>query len=363
MSKVERAYLHTLRELGVDPDEPIQANLQFVRDAMRAAGAPDEIIEKVIGMQGKTRKEQYDPVLKPIQRAVEIDAETIHASWEGEVFVGGLPSQSRNAAVQKVDGGYLILVNEEMIQLLHQTAKVMVHSSHLLMVSEGDEVPMSFADRLGFVPSEWTKEYAIEAVADIYRCLRAGDITQARPHPIFGWQLEADFYDRLLNYAERFLVSHEYAHVIIGHCDDEERNGPHETARRRQAELDADKLAVRLMFATIDFSNDDPETYRDAAMRAAGIALAFLANWLADCCHDLQKGLTFDDDEMATHPHLQRRVQAVRNFIKDRYGPITTYMDVVTTWIWGMVLPTVGELTDSDELREMGADPLAIRFD
>ncbi len=365
MTEIDTTYLNAIRDLGFDPNEAIPIDVEGVQKAMRSAGVPDEMIEQAIAVQGKTRKEQYDLVLKPIQLDVEADARIIQASWEGQVLVGGLPSHSLNASSQKVNGGYLILVNYELIQLLHQVAKVLVHSSHLVMVSEDDEkMPTPFAERLGFASSNWSKEYAMKAIANIYQCLRSGDISQATFQPTPGCQLQLDFYSELLNYAERFLVSHEFAHVILGHCEtDEKLSGIHGIARKRQTELDADQLAVRLMFAALDFSKDDHATLRDAAMRAAGIAFSLLSNWLADCCRDLPSGLYWHDDEAKSYPHFQLRFQNVRSFIKKRYGPMTTFMDVIFVWAWGTVLPVVGELSDNDDIRKLGSAPPAIRFD
>lgn len=364
MSKVEIAYLKALRKHGFDPDAPIPG-VEIILDKLRAAGAPEDIVEELIEQQPKTLKEQYDLVLKPIQHDVMADAALLQASWKGDILVGGVPTNACNASAQKVDGGYLILVNHGMLQLLHQLAKVFISSAHLVMVACGDEeVPMALADRLAFIPSDWTKEDALEAVTKIYRCLRAGDITAAPAYPVFAMQQEMDFYDGLLRYAERFVVSHELAHVLSGDCEAEERaTDPLEFQSKRQTDLNADTLAVRLVFASVDFSKDDPEILRDAQLRAAGISLVFLSNWITECCQNLPKGLSGEDDEMETHPHLQRRLLKARSNIRKWYGPITDFMDIFTTWAWGVVLPVVADLTDNSDLRKMASDPPAIRFD
>jgi hypothetical protein len=296
---------------------------------------------------------------------VKADAKILGASWNGDILVGGLPINACNASAQKVAGGYLILVNFGLIQLLHQLAKVFVSSAHLIMVAHGDEqVPMAFADQLAFTPSYWTKEDALVAVAEIYRCLQAGDITMAPSYPIFPTQQETHFYCKMLEYAERFVVSHEFAHVLSGDCEIEEpAGGPHEIHRKQQAELNADTLAIRLLFASVNFSKDHPEVLVDAQLRAAGMSLVFLSNWIAECCQNLHKGLLWDGDKMETHPHLQRRLHNARASAKKWYGPITDYMDIFTTWAWGVVLPVVGELTDDNALRQMASSPPAIRFD
>lgn len=367
VSKLEIAYRDLLREHGVDPDAPlpgVEAVLANTHDKLRAAGAPENIIEQLVEMQPKTWKDQYDIVLKPIQRDVEADAALLRASWKGDVLVGGLPTNISNASAQKVDGGYLILVNAGMIQLLHQLAKVFVSSAHLVMVAHGDEVPMALADLLAFIPSDWTKDDALKAVTEIYRCLRAGDITAAPAYPVFAMQQEQSFYYGLLTHAERFVVSHEFAHVLSGDCEHKEpTDDPHEVQSRRQAELNADTLAVRLIFASVNFSKDDREVLFDAQLRAAGISLVFLSNWITECCQNLHKGLSWEDDEMGTHPHLQRRLRDARASIRKWYGPITDFMDIFTTWAWGVVLPVVAELTDNSDLRKMASDPPAIHFD
>lgn len=364
MSNLEAVYLDVLRQHGVDPDAPIP-RVEATVDQMRAAGAPEDIIEQLIERLPKTLKEQYDPVLKPIQRDVKADAKILGASWKGDILVGGLPTNARNASAQKVAGGYLILVNWGLIQLLHQLAKVFLSSAHLVMVAHGDEeVPMAFADRLGFMPTDWTKEDALIAVAEIYRSLLAGDITMAPSCPIVAMQHELHFYHTMLTHAERFVVSHEFAHVLSGDCEIEERAGDlHDIQRKQQAELNADTLAVRLLFASVDFSKDDPEVLEDAQLRAVGMSLVFLSNWIAECCQNLHKGLSWDDDKMETHPHLQRRLHNGRASARKWYGPITDYMDIFTTWAWGVVLPVVGELADDNDLRKMAAYSPAIRFD
>tara|TARA_A100001391_G_scaffold174016_1_gene136301 strand:+ start:244 stop:1377 length:1134 start_codon:yes stop_codon:yes gene_type:complete len=364
-SSVEATYLDKLRNLGVDPDKAIPADMDSVRTAMRSAGVMDDVIDKVIEMAPKTIRERYHQLMKPIQCSVEADAKLIKATWKGEILVGGIPSHSLNASSQKVSGGYLILVHDEFTQLLHQAAKVFVHSSNLIMVSAGvDDVPISLADRLCFSPSDWTKEYAMTAVTDMYRCLKAGNINDAMQHSIFSGQAELTFYDQLLDYAKRYVVSHEFAHVIHGHCEeDEDLSGSHYVARKRQIELDADQLAVALMFAMVDLSKNETVVYQDAAMRAAGIAFAFLTCWLADCCSNLHDGLYWHEERQKSYPHFQRRFQNARSFIKKRYGPVTGFMDTVFLWAWGTVLPIVGELNNDDELRVMGSVPPSITFD
>lgn len=361
MSKVEIAYLNEFRKTGFDPNELLQFDANAARNSMLSLGVPPEAIERVLNQ--RTRREQYDCVLKPIQQNVETDIRTLNSKINGEVYVGGLPKHCVNASTQKVEGGYLILVNYELMQFIHQLSKIFVASTHLLKVSDGNEAkPKSVADCLEFSHSRWTKEEAIEAVRDICDCVMRGNVEEATPRRI-DCEVASTFHSMLLGYSERFVVSHEYAHILQGHCDDNEPAlGDYEYVRKQEAELAADMLALRLMFASVYFSIEERSQMQDAALRSAGAIFALLAKWLVDCCRDIDSAMHPNENAILSHPHIATRWDKMRTFINQRCGGITGYFDITTTWFLGIVYPVVAEVTGRDDLRELSSGTLVVDF-
>ena len=154
------------------------------------------------------------------------------------VLVRTFPTGTFNAHVRVVSNGALILVNSALKALLHQVTKVI-----------GLSTP-----QLNPKPHLSEEQLAEEFAKIVYAFLRFGDSREAARLPLLD-ERTAFFSTALLYEAERFVVSHEYAHLAAGHLGDRPKTKIRTSAgmlevlsvSRRQEE-EADLLACKALF-------------------------------------------------------------------------------------------------------------------
>jgi hypothetical protein len=178
-----------------------------------------------------------------------------------DVFVGELPTGSVESQTVKVDGGFLILVNSGMFALLKQVVNFLWHQD---------------VDR------------ATDGIAEVLATyVEYGDPFYG-PRPLSGG-LRAAFIASMSHAALKFVIAHEYAHILAGHFAEPEAPsanletsaGPSDMMRKNYAqEFEADDIGYKLTLEVSEFEDFDL-TAIDAAN--AGDATAMIEGGQRKC--------------------------------------------------------------------------------
>jgi len=252
--------------------------LQMLRRDFRTTGRGNpsiqpDLIRSISTKAGKTAGGLQN-VIDMLVHSVEQPIEERGLHLADDAIVRAFPTFSINAQTIRVDGGFIILINDGAMMLLHQAAKIMGRSLALSQVEAfSGKPPMS-------------TEQAISALAEVVLAYIAlGDTTYATRFPADASR-RGMVASRITNDAELFLVAHEYGHLIGGHLDNPAGTtslimptGSQLNLIRKshEQEFAADEMAVELM--TIRLAGrlgDDLETNRLLYRINAGGPLFFL---------------------------------------------------------------------------------------
>jgi len=277
-----RAYL---AGFGLKP-RPLPPNYQELQEAMlkhmAQLNADDPftrpLFEALMADKERYRNETRHPATILLEKRAEEVEKAISArpayshQLPLDVFVGEFPTGRINAEAVRVDGGYLVLVDSGALVVIQQVAEFLV---------DGDpDHPDDREANRGTVDG-------IVDVLDAY--LEHGDPFFG-PRPLTGG-LQSLLKLHLREATQRFIVAHEYAHILAGHFNQnqgavepvETRAGVTDTLRKEWAqELEADTIGYKLLLgvdeyseinlAVIDKPYSDPENCTGADW-SAGLAL------------------------------------------------------------------------------------------
>ena len=309
----------------------------------------------------------YNPMLDRMSLIIEEDIRKSGRALPFPVYAGGFPVGQVNACVQPattVDGA-LILYNHGLIQLLYQIGKVfllsydwivarLTNKDDVEVVTFKDGLPNSvptLCNTLNWEPVGWTRGQTIDAVAAILTSyVRDGTVTTS-PRQQLPRGPRAMTLIEIVYCAELFVLAHEYAHVLLGHCKADEIGalntpvGPLDIFRlSREQELAADELAIEIMLDSE--CRLDGVKLADFGIKriACGIALFFVSSTLKDLA--LAGPLVFlpQHSYFDTHPPPVARLIRVLELIHAKYGRDVTQLARVCM---GWQLAIREELTQS----------------
>lgn len=178
-----------------------------------------------------------------------------------EVFLGVAPGGEVHGRVKRVtEKQYMILVSEGIMLCLHYLAKLGV--ALILPAEDAPTLPDEPASRLKRL-QELAHEYFLEY---------AEHRTQVSDRRLFLSQRAMEIVGRIVGYAERFLVAHEFGHITLGHFD-AQVIGDEDMCRR---EVEADAVAAAVLFA--DYLGRDLALEEEAEIEEmiAGVMLFFI---------------------------------------------------------------------------------------
>ncbi len=236
---------------------------------------PEMGLHEIVQKQYEEAKSRNDPMAESILTAYEKNrerylAETRHPAtiaiakaaagvettiaaipafaekFHDDVFVGEFPTGSINCETVKVDGGFLVLVSSGTLTMLHQVTT---------FLCRGD------ADH----PTSQQSLDAADGIAAVLASYVENGDPFYGPKPLVGGML-AMLSGELSAAAMKFVVAHEYAHILAGHLTEpnpestaiETEVGAIEVLRKsREQEFEADEIGYRLTLGVADYDKFD----------------------------------------------------------------------------------------------------------
>jgi hypothetical protein len=262
-SSLREAYRSYLRCHGLAPRE-VPENAKVLREAARkqaieaARSSGDDFL--VRGLEAAFAEEDSDPRFETrhvidIQiedAASEIDASisaipSYHRAFTDNIFVGDFPTGSFNACSVMVDNGYLVLINSGLVTMLKQVAE-------MLWMGDPNDVTMS-PDNIA----------VIEGISEVVAAYFKYDDSFFGPRQI-NYGLRSIFSQTLSKACLKFVIAHEYGHVLAGHFAKPSvttariPTGAGEIdviVKNWREELEADKIAYCILLGTDKFEDVD----------------------------------------------------------------------------------------------------------
>ena len=347
----EAAYRELLKSNGLD-NLMLPGNLaRKSHDAMAAAGWFDGMTEELWQAYERTRKcsqyvtDAYAPLLTSLGREVEESIKTAGGTLDCEVFVGGFPLGEANACVGFPDKctGVLILVNHGLIQLIYQVGKLFVLSYDWLCGLEngnGDimvkvarhdaDHATTLAGTLCWPSLGWTRADTIGGIAEIVLAYKhCGTVTKSPRQPLPNGARAATLASAVHS-ANKFVIAHEYAHILRGHLDGERTvlrtpSGTIDSVLRprQRQEFEADELAATLVLAPIEWNSPGGEFRGNCAI--AGISLMLWAAIFASMPYEDIHALSLKPGS-ETHPPPNARLLRLLDKLHAKQGKSITQM-------------------------------------
>jgi hypothetical protein len=252
-----------------------------------------------------------------------------------DTYVGEFPTGDVNARATRVDGGYLVLVNSGLLVLLKQVAETLVRNG-----GRGEE----------------GREDTIATLASVALAYVRYSDPMFGPLPLSGGT-SALVVHQLNRALDRFVIAHEYAHLLCGHLDEIERiatpAGTIDAVREsKEDEKQADLVAHELLLGKDPRLVDVPsveemarvEDVRELA-RAADTSFGMIAPLLFFALTDLimatymaVRDLTSNAFVSDTHPSTRERIENI--------GARLLEVDRKYLYHWGYVQEVV-EVTEA----------------
>lgn len=216
-SPIYQDYLRILREHGDDdffrtailPESKIMTEIKDSesRDpsGTRFSGEPGDFSSDT------ARVDRVNEILDEIHHEVRTAAESQEIVAPMETFCGVFPHGEFNALATGCDSGALLLVNYGAMALIYRLFKLQLLSHELKILDSDDNTEVSSLE------SEITEEQLVTQCAELVQAyLEYGSPTFSSRLPALGGA-RGSLLLLLTNATERFLVGHEYGHVVAGH--------------------------------------------------------------------------------------------------------------------------------------------------
>jgi hypothetical protein len=251
-------------------------------------------------------------------RALPAFAERLH----DDVFVGEFPTGSINCQTVKVDGGFLVLVNSGTLMMLQQV--------------------VTFLWRGNPDDSRSPSIQVVDGVAEVLAAYVQHGDPYYGPKPLVGGML-AFFSSLMTSAARKFVVAHEYGHILAGHLSGpnaepvklETEVGALDVLRKNYAqEFEADDIGYRIALgiasvhdfnlAAIDAGySGDFHAIREGAKQKCLIAGPFVAltiDAILRRFYDSRRSAGSNVPSDDTHPPAEDRIEALLSLIPGK-GP------------------------------------------
>jgi hypothetical protein len=269
-----------------------------------------------IGDEGK-----FDAISADIQATIERSGIPLPGS---PVYVGEYPHNSFNAQACAVTGGTLILINRGLVTLVHEIAKCWGLS--LLSFDRSEDG--------GILPEQPTAETTRqrdEARVIIARAVLAyifqNDARLGGRIPI-GSRAAMGFH--LTRATEKFVIGHEFGHLLAGHLDEPRaQTAWGELIRKTHAqEFEADEIGGLLMLRDLDPS-DQIQTNLAIAGPFFFFAIDHLVTRVRNEVNDIPAALVVTD-----HPPSDERAAALRRLFLDNAGlGALQFANAIVSWL------------------------------
>ncbi|MET8757908.1 hypothetical protein [Lentzea sp. NPDC004782] len=183
----EREMVRIMYEEARSRDDPMAEMILASYERMRKSGHAETRHTATIMIESSAA--EVEATIRSLPKFAEM--------FHHDVFVGEFPTGSINCATVKVDGGFLVLVNSGMISMLGQVVNFLWRGDP----DDSDSIrSMQAADGVAEVLASY---------------LRNGDPFYG-PRPVNGGMI-AIAVKCMVDAALKFVVAHEYGHVLLGH--------------------------------------------------------------------------------------------------------------------------------------------------
>lgn len=340
---------HGLKPWDTPPDWEQIARATKDRMVLAARAKGDhhmvEAIEESYKAKLKDSKHPADRLLCSASDWIE-EAIRKSAKYSGQflanVYVGDFPTGTFNAQATPIKGGYLILVNSGASVLIRTVYSLLASVRHLDRITKESDV--------------------VSIMGEVFESY------QSSGDPMYGPLNQAFGSDAILAAAltlacDRFMIAHEYAHVLAGHLVGSRKRlsslstpagNINVSEKDYQMELEADRIAYELLIGTDQPSQIDTTYFRQAeagdptvttkAMECAALMVAPLLFLAIDLLRQ-RVASSFKDpnagfERSMTHPSTVERMQQIISQIKHAPPRTTGFMN------YGIALRTIGDLLE-----------------
>lgn len=223
------------------------------------------------------------------------------------VYIGEFPIGSVNALATVAVGGFIVLVNSGLLTLMRQ-------------------VPQALCLEGGFPDEEILKPRVLDTLAAIVRAYVEYDDPLYGPTPLAPG-LMRDLCDGTTSYCQRFVVAHEYAHILRGHFDHQDTaqvgtkvGSVDALTKSREQEFEADREAYELLLATAHARRAaEPDSGVSQLHISAAVAAPFVTLQIFDLITVATErlGRKVAGSEVASHPSPVERMRPLYLKVQD----------------------------------------------
>jgi hypothetical protein len=285
---------------------------------LKAEGFPE--IAHLEEQNSGTAARSLHQIIQGVSAEVKSDFEKTGLPIRTATYAGAYPTGSFNAQAVIVQEGVLVLVNTGLHSFILEVLVIMMHSA-IFKNFETDTV--SAKGQLARPLSRAELVLALAELVVAYTAANSAWLGNCRQLPRPGG-VRTILLAMVARWCEKFVLAHEYAHVVAGHLSASQTvkvptpAGEVEfAAKSRIEEFQADQIALGVILKSPEFDRSDPITPRIAT---AGVLLSFaLAELIERTATSVQRLYGFTS--MSDHPPTSDRREVLTNEIIRLEGP------------------------------------------
>lgn len=260
----------------------------------------------------------------------------------GEIFVANYPTGSFNAQVIKTIDGPLVLINRGATYLIMEIVKLFTCST--IELTEGPNLQkFSDANTVGYLSLL------------LYNYITQGDPrSQDKIPPLSGAHLVIAA--TIGTAATRFLIAHEYGHIVSGHLDNAfsvnataDRENVRFTQKSQEQEIEADIIAQlmchRINFSKIGGTITSQEQLIKMQCAIAGSSCFFAIAHMLDM---LFESITNKKMSSDSHPDSMQRLHycndVIKKMISGEDGEAFKMSSLFVNWLKKYQTPAINEI-------------------
>lgn len=311
-----------LEKLQVRQRPELEQTLAEHRIALLSAGCKqDEIDDTLHYLAQATEAPGFEKMICELSAEVEADIRALGCQLETEVYAGEYPTGDLNAQIRACSGGCLVLINTGLMMTIFLILKTMVRAMGFW--TAGTEKGES-------------RDYqtVVNELLPILQAYHFGDVRLARRRePVVGFGLRV--LSPLVWQTEKFVVAHEYAHLLSGHVGPDGRAALDSAYRPveniselHQQEYDADLQAVTILMSSADVAKGNDDFKFRIAGPFALLGIHDMITRVGDVLYQKPNGYSF------THPATSSRIEKLREHVRRKYGESALdHADFVGQWL------------------------------